>query len=289
MRSHNLNVRIFDYRSQARIIPAKYGAPIPVWRQNDYPINPLTAETFTAKLRRFCFEYPVGISTSPTLKPYVSWFKNPSRIMVFIGIGTILGWSAPISPPYGFRLDGLGMNPSGALVIETPLNNLSSMNFLQPQGTQESTPRVAFVGLSQSKPLWIGSGGYLSPRFDLPVKGFPITSGFGNRIHPIFGDTRFHNGIDLGTPSGTPVGAAAPGYVSSADWNGGYGKTVIIQHSGGYETLYAHLDQLQVKVGDRVRNGQIIGLSGSTGYVTGPHLHFEIRRNEIAYNPLDYF
>lgn len=126
-------------------------------------------------------------------------------------------------------------------------------------------------------------------QFSLPVTGFAVTSFFGNRIHPIFGNRRFHKGIDLGAPTGTPVRAARGGQVISAGWGKGYGNRIIINHGDGYETLYAHLDRLLVKVGDRVTNKAVIGLSGSTGYVTGPHLHFEIRYQQVARNPLGYF
>jgi hypothetical protein len=289
MRSHYLNVKNFDYRSQTRIIPAKYDSPIPVWGQNDYQSHTFTADTFaTEKLRRFCLEYPLTLCTPPTLRSHPGWFKTPLRAIAFIGIGTTLGFSIPTSPSHLMQPQGVGIPPSGALDVEvTPSADLLS-NSLSFKGKPGGVSRVAFAGVRQSRFSWVNSRGSLSPSFVLPVEGYPVTSGFGNRVHPIFGDTRFHNGIDLGTPMGTPIQASAPGYVSYADWNGGYGKTVIIQHVGGYETLYAHLDQVKVKVGDRVKNGQIIGLSGSTGYVTGPHLHFEIRRNQIAYNPLDY-
>ena len=126
-------------------------------------------------------------------------------------------------------------------------------------------------------------------QFSLPVTGFAITSSFGNRIHPLFGNVRFHKGIDLGTPTGTPIRAARDGRVVSAGWGQGYGNRIIIDHGNGYETLYAHLDRLVVKVGDRVTKEAVIGLSGSTGYVTGPHLHFEIRFNQVAQNPMNYF
>lgn len=126
-------------------------------------------------------------------------------------------------------------------------------------------------------------------QFSLPVTGFAVTSFFGNRIHPVFGNRRFHKGIDLGAPTGTPVRAARAGRVIATGWGKGYGNRIIINHGNGYETLYAHLDQLLVKVGDRVTNKAVIGLSGSTGYVTGPHLHFEIRFQQVARNPLDYF
>ncbi|PSB67339.1 peptidase M23, partial [filamentous cyanobacterium CCP1] len=86
-----------------------------------------------------------------------------------------------------------------------------------------------------------------------------------------------------------PIRTAKEGQVVFAGWSGTYGKKVIISHGEEYETLYAHLDELLVKEGDLVAAGQIIGLSGNTGYVSGPHLHFEIWLNEVALNPLDYF
>ncbi len=106
----------------------------------------------------------------------------------------------------------------------------------------------------------------------------PITSLFGWRIHPITGDRRFHNGIDFGAPMGTPVLAAYAGQVAIADWLGGYGLTVVLDHAQGTaETLYAHLSELFVKEGEEVKQGDVIGLVGSTGNSTGPHLHFELR------------
>ena len=105
-----------------------------------------------------------------------------------------------------------------------------------------------------------------------------ITSIFGWRIHPITGDQRFHSGTDLGAPEGTPVVAAVSGQVVTADFLGGYGLTVILQHEKGtQESLYAHLSELFVKPGDMVEQGNVIGRVGSTGNSTGPHLHFEWR------------
>ena len=107
----------------------------------------------------------------------------------------------------------------------------------------------------------------------------PITSLFGWRTHPIFGDARFHAGTDLGAPTGTPVLAAKAGEVSVAEYLGGYGLTVILRHEGGsQETRYAHLSQILVRPGERIDQGEIVGLVGSTGNSTGPHLHFEVRQ-----------
>ncbi|MEH2242542.1 M23 family metallopeptidase [Nostoc sp.] len=105
----------------------------------------------------------------------------------------------------------------------------------------------------------------------------PITSLFGWRIHPITGDRRFHAGTDLGAPTGTPVLAAAAGQVETANWVGGYGLTVILNHKSAEQTLYGHMSQILVQPGQWVQPGTVIGLVGSTGNSTGPHLHFEVR------------
>jgi murein DD-endopeptidase MepM/ murein hydrolase activator NlpD len=105
----------------------------------------------------------------------------------------------------------------------------------------------------------------------------PITSAFGWRTHPITGSRRFHAGVDIGAPTGAPVVAAASGTIVSAGWNGGYGKTITIQHNGIQQTLYAHLSEIFVQPGQAIERGTVIGRVGSTGNSTGPHLHFENR------------
>jgi hypothetical protein len=106
-----------------------------------------------------------------------------------------------------------------------------------------------------------------------------ITSMFGWRVHPIFGDHRFHAGTDIGAPLGTPVLAAYSGRVALSDFMRGYGLTVVLQHGDGEtQTLYAHLSEIFVSPGDTVEQGEVIGRVGSTGNSTGPHLHFEVRR-----------
>lgn len=106
----------------------------------------------------------------------------------------------------------------------------------------------------------------------------PITSLFGWRTHPIFGDQRFHAGADLGAPMGTPVLATRAGRVTVSDFLGGYGLTVILNHDSDLESRYAHLSQILVQAGEWVEQGEVIGLVGSTGNSTGPHLHFEMRQ-----------
>jgi murein DD-endopeptidase MepM/ murein hydrolase activator NlpD len=103
-----------------------------------------------------------------------------------------------------------------------------------------------------------------------------ISSIFGSRVHPVTGQVRFHQGTDLAAPEGTPVVASFSGRVEIAGWLGGYGMIVVISHGDTHETRYAHLSEVLVKEGQEVKQGTVIGLVGSTGMATGPHLHFEI-------------
>ncbi|MCQ2958105.1 MAG: peptidoglycan DD-metalloendopeptidase family protein [Candidatus Gastranaerophilales bacterium] len=127
--------------------------------------------------------------------------------------------------------------------------------------------------------------------FIMPVRG-SYTSAYGYRVHPIFKTRKFHSGIDIAVPSGTPVKCSNSGVVTFVGWYGGYGKVVIVSH-GTYKgkptsTLYAHLSSYSVSKGAKVAKGQIIGHSGSTGYSTGPHLHFEVRVNGNPVSPTSY-
>lgn len=118
--------------------------------------------------------------------------------------------------------------------------------------------------------------------------GGAVTSGFGYRIHPISGARKLHTGLDISGGSGAPISAAGSGTVIWAGWYGGYGNTVIIDHGGGLTTLYAHQSSLNVSSGSSVSTGSVIGYVGSTGYSTGPHLHFETREFGAPVNPMNY-
>ena len=120
-----------------------------------------------------------------------------------------------------------------------------------------------------------------------PVPG-PVTSAFGYRVHPITGTSRLHAGIDLAGSSGQSIRAAGGGTVILAERYGGYGHTVVIDHGGGLSTLYAHQSSLNVSRGASVATGDVIGFVGSTGFSTGPHLHFETREFGTPVDPMKY-
>jgi murein DD-endopeptidase MepM/ murein hydrolase activator NlpD len=128
----------------------------------------------------------------------------------------------------------------------------------------------------------------LGELFIYPLKGARLSSPFGWRHDPISGARRHHAAIDLAAPAGTTIKAAMDGKVSSVGFNSTYGKYIILSHGSEYQTLYAHLNQVSVKQGDRVNQGVKIGEVGSTGYSTGPHLHFAIYKNGRPVNPLDF-
>jgi murein DD-endopeptidase MepM/ murein hydrolase activator NlpD len=122
-----------------------------------------------------------------------------------------------------------------------------------------------------------------------PVEGGYLNSTFGYRNDPIDNVKRFHHGQDITVKSGSPVFAPADGEIKRAYYVGGFGNHIKIDHGLGYTTLFAHLSKLNVKHGQQVKRGDIIGLSGNTGRSTAPHLHYEIHYNGKPQNPLDYF
>ena len=122
----------------------------------------------------------------------------------------------------------------------------------------------------------------------MPLDGASMTSAYGMRDHPILRQRRRHTGVDLAAPTGTPIYATADGIVGRADWFSSYGLYVAIDHGADLETRYAHMSRLAVAAGDQVRKGDVIGYVGSTGRSTGPHLHYEVRIDGVAVNPIPY-
>lgn len=172
---------------------------------------------------------------------------------------------------------------------ERYINRLKNDRATYERAEKELAKQSSSLGnmISHSKSSTVATTG----AFMKPIGG-PITSSFGHRIHPIFKSRIFHSGIDIGGPSNGAVKAANNGKVIYAGWYGGYGKVVILDH-GNYNgspttTLYAHLNSYSVSVGQYLVKGQVLGREGSTGYSTGPHVHFEVRVNGQPRNPLNY-
>jgi murein DD-endopeptidase MepM/ murein hydrolase activator NlpD len=160
---------------------------------------------------------------------------------------------------------------------ETSVASISSIEVGPITISSMSDSGFSYYNQTQRPPALPGNGN-VRMMFPLSIPT-EITSIFGWRTHPVLGSSRFHTGTDLGAPMGTPVLAAYTGQVAIADWLGGYGLAVVIDHSKqSQETLYGHLSELFVKPGEVVQQGEVIGRVGSTGMSTGPHLHFELRQ-----------
>ena len=153
----------------------------------------------------------------------------------------------------------------------------------------EEAARIA--AMNKNNVAGSGSTGKVNPStsgFRSPLNYVTVTCAYGWRIHPIWGDRRFHYGVDLAASQGDPIYAIAAGTVTTATYGDANGYYVSISHGGGYGSLYAHMTNYTVSPGEYVDQGEVIGYVGSTGWSTGPHLHFEIHLNGATVNPMDY-
>jgi len=163
---------------------------------------------------------------------------------------------------------------------------------------RSSVPALSAVAEAESQAGMSGASGSIagfrpgSPQVSIPSRvplaGLVMTSEFGMRLHPVTGRRARHKGIDLAAPTGTPVYATGDGLVSRASWFSTYGLYVSIEHGDKIQTRFAHMSRLNVAEGQRVRKGDVIGYVGSTGRSTGPHLHYEVRIDGSAVNPVPY-
>lgn len=186
--------------------------------------------------------------------------------------------ASEVSVAYGINQPGFP--GSSAVPASEPLTpnvkeSIEEYNFLKSANFSRIYRRFPYQWQAHTQPsLW-------------PVNGL-LTSAFGGRTDPLSGEGAFHTGIDLCAAPGTPVHATADGVVLSAGWSSGYGKLVVVDHGNGLETYYAHLSQFRVIAGEEVRMGQVIALSGATGRVTSPHVHYEVRVGGTPVNPYKY-
>lgn len=161
-----------------------------------------------------------------------------------------------------------------AAIVEYENDKETSRIIVQEELVREAVPKI------------VEKGTKIPPTFIRPVSGGRISCGFGNRVAPTRGASSYHQGVDYSIPTGTSVMASSGGTVSKAGWGSGYGYVVYIDHVAGTQTRYAHLSKVNVKAGQQVSQGQKIASSGNTGISTGPHLHFEMRINGVAVNPI---
>ncbi|MBC7476022.1 MAG: M23 family metallopeptidase [Candidatus Sericytochromatia bacterium] len=171
--------------------------------------------------------------------------------------------------------------------ISSMLQNMAYQQKLEMQRYLAMKKEYARTGRKYASISMPRSMSYGGGRMGMPCSA-GVTSYFGYRVHPIFGTRKLHTGIDFGAATGTPIYAASNGVVINAGWTGGYGKAIIIDHGGGIATLYGHTSQMYVSVGQSVKRGQLIAAIGTTGFSTGPHLHFEVRAGGSPVDPLPY-
>jgi len=149
--------------------------------------------------------------------------------------------------------------------------------------------RAEQIRLQQLARLRAGLGGTMAGELYWPVPGARFSQGVGPRRHPVYGYRSCHTGIDLAAGTGTPIAAAATGIVTAVTTLRAYGRVIVIAHNGGLSTMYTHLSRFNVNVGQGIAVGDTIGFVGSSGWSTGPHLHFEVHVNGIPHNPLGWF
>ena len=174
---------------------------------------------------------------------------------------------------------------SGQILVETK----EKVRNLKHQLVVQSKFLDSIMRKAEKKADELASMPSIKPvRSDKLARGVGLLSGFGYRRHPIFKMLRMHYGIDFTAPKGTAIQATGDGVVVKAEYKSGYGRYVVISHGYGYETLYAHMDKILVKKGQKVKRGQQIGKVGSSGTSTAPHCHYEVHLHGKPVNPIHY-
>jgi murein DD-endopeptidase MepM/ murein hydrolase activator NlpD len=241
-------------------------------------------------LGRTQLDHPPPPPTTPTLATLDGKQRRPRALLHVIRRGETL---SEIAASYGISVEALRranqLQNSNHVIVGEALRippqegTEASVEFRQTVNASERAPSFGRQRHDERRPQAPAMAPY---GLSWPAEG-PLTSPFGERDHMMGGGgTQFHAGIDISLPTGTPVQAAQEGIVVFAGYNGAYGKAVKLDHPNGVSTLYAHNSRILVHVGQTVKAGQVICLSGSTGRSTGPHLHFEVHKNGLPVDPL---
>jgi murein DD-endopeptidase MepM/ murein hydrolase activator NlpD len=189
-------------------------------------------------------------------------------------LATLQLFAKEVSVAYGIRqkLEGPAEDSGASRLLPSVSESIQEYNFLRTSSLSRLDRNYARRWHSNTYPsIW-------------PVDG-PLLGPYGQRIDPFSGEGAYHTGVDISAVSGTPVRAAADGIVVHAARNGGYGRLVVIDHGNGFQTYYAHLASFGVVMGQEIRRGEILGTVGSSGRVTAPHLHYEVRNGGAPVNP----
>ena len=184
-------------------------------------------------------------------------------------------YAREVSIAYGIKqkLEGPADISAEGKLVPTFAESVADYNFLRGVNSLALESRRQLRGVSQPS-LWPVNGRLMGP--------------FGERDDPFSGEGEFHKGVDISAPAGTPVRATADGVVVYSEWSSGYGRLVIVDHGAGVQTYYAHLSRFFAFAGQGVRRGELVGAVGSTGRVTAPHLHYEVRIAGAPVNPYRY-
>jgi len=170
---------------------------------------------------------------------------------------------------------------------EIVVNTTKELNVLKKQLYLQSKSYDELILLAKNKETMLQHLPAIQPVLNKDLAR--MASGFGWRIDPIYHTQRFHKGMDFVAPTGTEIFATGDGTISRAGWEQGYGNCVKINHGFGYETLYAHMSKIKVRIGQRIKRGDVIGLVGNTGKSTAPHLHYEVHYKGQIMNPQNYY
>ncbi len=183
------------------------------------------------------------------------------------------------------RYENLRQYSTGELMVSVKQN----VDKLKRQLDLQSRSLDTISNMAEQKEALLAAMPSIKPiNGDKLPRKVQLLSGFGRRIHPIYKVPKMHYGIDFTAPSGTPIQATGAGEVIKAGRGSGYGKRVLIDHGFGYRTLYAHMQRIDVEVGDEVKRGEQIGLVGNTGVSTAPHCHYEVHLHKQKVNPIHY-